>query len=89
MFADATKTYPSDANLSQMESGTSSLFGSNQSASSITFTVPEGEYSFQRYPNSLEVFTGPLDQPVKGSNGEIRVAGSNLEFCVADVTAVG
>lgn len=87
-FANVTKTYPLNANVSQIESGVFSLFVSNQSASSITFTVPDGEYTYRLFPNSLEVFTGPANQQVRGATGVIGVTGSNVEFCVADEAVV-
>jgi hypothetical protein len=87
-LGNMTKTYPLNANMSQIKSGDFSLFGSNQSASSIAFAVPDGEYTYQLYPSSLEVLAGPPDQQVSGATGVIRVAGSNAEFCLADITVV-
>jgi len=91
-FGNATKTYPLNATLSQIQSGSFYLDGPNQS-SSITFAVPDGRYSYQLYPNAsgvmgggpLEVFAGqsPGDQQVGRATGVITVNGIDLEFCLS------
>lgn len=88
-FDNVTKTYPSDANLSLIQQGDFALGVSNQS--SITFAVPDGNYSYQLYPNAsgasdgpLEVSAGPLSEyQARGASGVITVNGFNLEFCLS------
>lgn len=89
-FDNITKTYPSNANLSQIQqSRFTLLFDSNQS-SSITFVVPDGSYSYELYPNApngsngpLEVSAAPSSEPyVRGPTGNVTVNGFDLEFCL-------
>jgi hypothetical protein len=91
-FGNATKTYPLNTTLSQIQSGRFELFPGANESSSITFAVPDGSYSYQLYPNAsasfegpLEVVTGPIygDQQVSGATGVITVSGFDLEFCLS------
>jgi hypothetical protein len=92
-LGNTTKTYPLDANFSQIQLGGFELLYGNQSSSSLTFAVPDGTYSFQLYPNAsqpgvkgpLEVVTGPSseDLQVREASGVITVSGFDLELCLS------
>ena len=91
-FDNVTKTYPLNANLSQIQSGRFELLPRANESSSLTFAVPDGRYSYQLYPNAsassegpLEVFAGPSygDQQVTGPTGFITVSGFDMEFCLS------
>jgi hypothetical protein len=91
-FGNATKTYPLNATLPQIQSGRFELLPGANESSSITFAVPDGSYSYQLYPNAsassegpLEVVAGPIygDQQVSGPTGVIAVSGFDLEFCLS------
>jgi len=91
-FDNATKTYPLNAALSQIQSGRFELLPGANESSSITFAVPDGRYSYQLYPNAsassegpLEVVAGPSsgNQQARGATGVVTVSGFDLEFCLS------
>jgi hypothetical protein len=91
-FDNATKTYPLNATLSQIQSGRFELLPGTNESSSITFAVPDGSYSYRLYPNASASSEGPLevvgdpiygDQQVTGAAGVITVSGFDLEFCLS------
>lgn len=90
-FGNATKTYPLNASLSQIQLGRFELFPGANESSSITFAVPDGSYSFQLYPNASRNSEGPLEvvaspsgeEQARGAAGVITVSGFDLEFCLS------
>jgi FlaG/FlaF family flagellin (archaellin) len=91
-LGNATKTYPLNTTLSQIQSGGPPTLGGTDLASSITFAVPNGTYSFQLYPNGseygaqgpLEVISAPSgEEEARGATGVITVSGFDLEFCLS------
>lgn len=89
-FDNVTKTYPSNASLSQIQQGHFTLYFDSNQSSSITFAVPDGSYSYQLYPDVSGASNGPLEVSgappsefqAQGPSGDIIVSGFDLEFCL-------
>jgi hypothetical protein len=84
-LGNLTKTEPTNATISDIEAN--GLADSRFNLTTITFSVPSGEYAYQLHPNTLGRISALDGNPIGGSQGLVTVSVLNVavytsDFCI-------